>query len=228
MYKNLQLKNLLIQQFIIWSLAWLFIAHYDQDIMLWVHHNFTGKVFNFFKIVTFIGDGYLIIAVIAIAGISFLYQFKNNKLDKAEIEFYSKILASLSYSFILSSVIVQTMKFIFGRTRPKLFLYDRIHEFTGPDITFQFHSFPSGHSATAFSFFITLCLAFPRYRLVLFALATTAAISRIIVTMHYPSDVLVGSYFGFICAIIIWYSKVVEQHRIDVLAFISKKLFSRL
>ena len=57
-------------------------------------------------------------------------------------------------------------------------------------------SFPSGHSTTAFAVAITLGSYYPEALPLLLLLAANVAISRVIVGMHFLSDVLVGSAMG--------------------------------
>jgi len=57
-------------------------------------------------------------------------------------------------------------------------------------------SFPSGHSITAFSFATPLGLFYPSLMLGLMFCAVSIAISRIILGMHFLSDVVVGSLLG--------------------------------
>jgi undecaprenyl-diphosphatase len=57
-------------------------------------------------------------------------------------------------------------------------------------------SFPSGHSTTAFAVALSLGSFYPEIMPVLLALAANVAASRVIVGMHFLSDVLVGSGVG--------------------------------
>ena len=57
-------------------------------------------------------------------------------------------------------------------------------------------SFPSGHSTTAFAVAMSLGSFYPEIMPLLLLLAANVAISRVIVGMHYLSDVLVGSGMG--------------------------------
>ena len=57
-------------------------------------------------------------------------------------------------------------------------------------------SFPSGHSITAFAVAASLGLFYPSLMPGLLFCAFSIAISRIVLGMHYLSDVVVGSLFG--------------------------------
>lgn len=63
-------------------------------------------------------------------------------------------------------------------------------------ITKDKFSFPSGHSTTAFAVALSLGSFYPEALPVLLILAANVAISRIIVGMHFLSDVVVGSGCG--------------------------------
>ncbi len=57
-------------------------------------------------------------------------------------------------------------------------------------------SFPSGHSMSAFAIAIPLCIFYPDLQAALLVLAFSIAISRVILGMHFVSDVVVGSLLG--------------------------------
>jgi len=57
-------------------------------------------------------------------------------------------------------------------------------------------SFPSGHSTTAFAVALSLGSFYPEIMPVLLILAANVAASRVIVGMHFLSDVVVGSGIG--------------------------------
>lgn len=57
-------------------------------------------------------------------------------------------------------------------------------------------SFPSGHSTTAFAVALSLGSFYPEIMPLLLMLAANVAISRVIVGMHFLSDILVGSGMG--------------------------------
>jgi undecaprenyl-diphosphatase len=57
-------------------------------------------------------------------------------------------------------------------------------------------SFPSGHSISAFAVAIPLCIFYPELQAALIVLSLSIAASRVILGMHFVSDVVVGSLLG--------------------------------
>src|SRR5690242_21014930 len=58
------------------------------------------------------------------------------------------------------------------------------------------YSFPSGHTLHAVAFTWQGCAAFPELGVVLVPLALAIAASRVVLGLHYPTDVLVGALIG--------------------------------
>lgn len=61
-------------------------------------------------------------------------------------------------------------------------------------------SFPSGHTLHALAFTLIVCWYYPVWGWVLWPFAALVAMSRLILGLHYPSDVLVGAAIGTILA----------------------------
>ena len=62
------------------------------------------------------------------------------------------------------------------------------------------YSFPSGHTLHAVSFTWQALAYFPELGWVLVPLATLIAASRVVLGLHYPTDVLAGAVIGFALA----------------------------
>jgi membrane-associated phospholipid phosphatase len=70
---------------------------------------------------------------------------------------------------------------------------------------YKFHSFPSGHTATAFAFFGTIGFAYRRrWAWSFLILASAIGWSRLYVNAHFFSDVLVGAVVGLFFAQLTW------------------------
>ncbi len=112
---------------------------------------------------------------------------------------------------IVTGIAAQGFKAVFDAMRPAALLAPE--QFTIIGKTLRTHSFPSGHSATAFvlaGLIIKRYLADASYPKRLWAwglalLASLIAWSRVKVGAHWPGDVLVGSVLGWYCAsLVIW------------------------
>lgn len=69
-------------------------------------------------------------------------------------------------------------------------------------------SFPSGHATTAFATLVAVGVLFPRSRPALWAYAVAVAASRVMVSAHFPSDVMAGAAVGAFGAILVrdWFA----------------------
>jgi undecaprenyl-diphosphatase len=57
-------------------------------------------------------------------------------------------------------------------------------------------SFPSGHTLHAVSFTLIVCSSLPALALLLVPIAAVIALSRVVLGLHYPSDVVAGGLLG--------------------------------
>jgi len=68
----------------------------------------------------------------------------------------------------------------------------------------KFHSFPSGHTASAFAFFGTAAWAHRRWGWLLLSPAGAIAWSRLYLNAHHLSDVVVALIIGLLLSFIVW------------------------
>ena len=104
------------------------------------------------------------------------------------------------------------LKRIFARARPVNFIEHDVtgffhwHEAFGKG-AYQFYSFPSGHTTTAFSVAMAIALMLPEksrpWRVLAFVIASIFGIARIMVEAHYTSDVIAGMMMGCWGAILV-------------------------
>ena len=100
---------------------------------------------------------------------------------------------------LLAWVIAQMLKSLLPTTRP--FLLNG-----GPALTFTVHtdnSFPSGHSAVAFSLAITMWLHNKKLGFFYLAAAFLVGIGRVFANVHYLLDIVVGGLLGSLVAVIV-------------------------
>ncbi|MDD2950897.1 MAG: phosphatase PAP2 family protein [Sulfuricurvum sp.] len=172
--------------FLLFASAFLSYWYVDQALALYIHTLGINVSNTFFHAVTQFGDSkYPLLG-------TFLFYLIYRKSDK---HFARKNLYIFS-TVAISGLIVDIVKVIAGRMRPELFFENQQYGFSGFKFESAFYSFPSGHSATAFSFFIALALLNPKYKPLFIALALLIVLSRIILLQHYLSDVAIGSAIG--------------------------------
>ncbi len=72
----------------------------------------------------------------------------------------------------------------------------------------DFASLPSGHTTTAFAVLVAFGTLWPRARTAFLLYAVAIAVSRIMVSGHYPTDVLAGAVVGSVGAVMVrrWFA----------------------
>lgn len=89
------------------------------------------------------------------------------------------------------------------RQRPFI-SFDAIQAHTAP---LDLYSFPSGHTMNAVNFATLICWFFPELFWLVVPFAALVAISRVVLGMHYPTDVVVGAALGLLLSLgsfLIW------------------------
>ncbi|BCB04570.1 phosphatase PAP2 family protein [Bacillus sp. KH172YL63] len=105
---------------------------------------------------------------------------------------------SLTFSHILMAMIKRMVR----RIRPYIKLPDAIlHGYE-----FKDHSFPSGHSTAIFSVTIPFMVHFPASMLILFIMSSLVGYSRVVLGVHYPSDVVAGAFLACVTTLsVMWF-----------------------
>ena len=121
----------------------------------------------------------------------------------------ARVATRLSFLFAaiaLPDLFVTIAKHLIGRRRPSSlgpFVYD---PFTWSP---AFASLPSAHAATACSVAVAFGAIFPQIRLLLWTYAFLIMASRIVISAHYPSDVMAGAFVGVFGALFVrnWFAE---------------------
>jgi membrane-associated phospholipid phosphatase len=108
---------------------------------------------------------------------------------------WQRLLKTVAAAYLVRTALVEWLKLIIGRPRPRLLPDATVFEGFGGG-----SSFPSGHAS--FSFMIALIIAawFPRWRWPAWIIAVLISLSRILSRAHFMSDVIVGAAIGIVAA----------------------------
>jgi undecaprenyl-diphosphatase len=95
-------------------------------------------------------------------------------------------------AFILERCIYFVLKNSFKRNRPA----DSISGFESVIVPSDQFSFPSGHTSAAFLFAVFLSYLFPLASPLFFFWASSVALSRVFLGVHFPFDTVIGALLG--------------------------------
>lgn len=116
----------------------------------------------------------------------------------------------------VSGIVVNLLKVVAGRMRPKLFLREAEHGFDPFSFGHDFASFPSGHATTLAAASFALALILPQWRWPILASGMALAFTRVMVTAHFLSDVIAGVALGMLSSwiVFLWMRRKWEQSAI--------------
>jgi len=198
-------KIFLIPYFTIAIFVSVILFLYEKiDIHIVINHYHSHFFDLFFKNITHLGDG--IFAIILTVILLF-------------VKYRWAIISAIS--FLAITIIIQVLKrliFVSSFRPVKIFRYFyegayKLYIIPGTDPGIN-HSFPSGHSTTAFATFFLLAIIIKNkiLKIIFFIIALLITFSRIYLSWHFLEDALAGSFIGisivFITYIIINKSKV--------------------
>jgi membrane-associated phospholipid phosphatase len=148
-----------------------------------------SRILDYFFIpYTYAGDGLFVVAVAII-----LFFFKRRFLSGMVIS-----------SFLLSGFVAQVLKYFIIEARPALYFEKMNYPYFIDRVTLHnFHSFPSGHTVSAFALATVLSIVVKNksYSILFLILAALVGYSRMYLGQHFMDDVLVGSVIGVLSAI---------------------------
>lgn len=129
------------------------------------------------------GDGYLY-AILA----AYLYI---TDVSNADVFFYITLAA-----FALELPLYLALKNTLKRARP----FNSISNFDSHISPSDKFSMPSGHTAAAFVFATMISTFFPTWGLFAYAWASLIGLSRVVLGVHFPGDIIAGALLGYACA----------------------------
>ena len=170
----------------------LMLLFSKNDLFLWVNGHHNPLFDSVFKLNTLLGDGWL--AVVLVLFLLF-------------IKYRYSVLVALAYAY--SSVVVQIFKHLFNAPRPLKYFENiaPIRVIDGYPVH-EWNSFPSGHSASAFTLAVLLSYLLPHRsrHWIIVPLAALTAFSRVYLAQHFLEDIIAGSIIGVVMTFqLIWW-----------------------
>lgn len=168
----------------------LLISLYKKQTLHLLLNKFNSSFFDvLFKYATFLGDG-IMFGILAL-----LFVFIKRRMFWV-----------FGISGALTLLVTHLLKKIMFKGIPRPagdFGLDNLHIVEGVKMAFS-HSFPSGHTMTAFAIFTILCLYFKKCKsqYIWMLLAIVAGLSRVYLSQHYWIDIFVGSILGILVGFI--------------------------
>jgi undecaprenyl-diphosphatase len=189
-----------------------FIIEYDHKLFLWLN-NLGNETFDGFwmlmtnKVVNFL------IYIIAL-----IYLFK-----KINVKSLISIILFLCFLILISDQTANLFKNFFERLRPchddQISSYVRLVKQNCGGL----YSFFSAHASNSFAlatfFFFVYNKIIQRKIILFFILALLVSYSRVYIGVHYPLDIISGSFFGFISGFVFFRFWVFSLKRINISNF---------
>lgn len=168
--------------------AYVLISFPKGYFELILNHHANATLDFVFSYITYMGDGAFQVALLLIV---------------LGIRKYRRYFWPGLISFLLTAIVSYVYKYVIYDSEPRpvvFFKSETLHLATNVIINHQ-HSFPSGHTLTAFSWALWLCIVFKNkyIQLTMFLLATAVAFSRVYLMQHFVEDVFAGSIMGVLC-----------------------------
>ncbi|RAI43272.1 phosphatase PAP2 family protein [Rhodoplanes roseus] len=129
-------------------------------------------------------------------------------LDRVSRAVLAAAVVRVGFVFVavgLPGLVGTIVKRLIGRVRPSELGAWAYHPLSWRS---DYASLPSGHTITSFAALVAIGAVWPAARPVLWIFALAIALSRIIVSAHFPSDVIAGAAFGAFGAVLVreWFA----------------------
>jgi hypothetical protein len=113
----------------------------------------------------------------------------DSKKIKDSYGYYSAISLHFLWSLAVAGIVCNIIKYIMGVSRPKYFFSEGFERIDFFNIFHKANSFPSGHTQAAFTLAVLIIIHINKFHIYILTLAILMGISRIFMSMHFPSDI---------------------------------------
>jgi membrane-associated phospholipid phosphatase len=178
-------------------LAAVLLFPFDADNIRFLRANSSG-LFRLMDSITHIGQSYwyIVPAGLIVLSLGLMDWSTYSRKNKSRLTFLFGQAAFAFAAVALSGILVNILKFLIGRPRPRLLDTTDALQFQPFSIDSAFLSFPSGHATTLGAVAMILILWWPRLWAPLLLAGLVLASTRIVAQAHYPSDVVIGFALG--------------------------------
>jgi membrane-associated phospholipid phosphatase len=186
-------RYFLIPFFILILLGFILMLFFSKaDLFLIINNHHNNFFDQFFKLNTLLGDGMM--TVLVVFGLLF-------------IKFRYAVLAAIA--FLYNSVVIQLLKRLFNAPRPLKYFENisPIRTIEGYPVN-EWNSFPSGHTATAFTLAVVWSYLLPHRQRhwIIIPLAALTAFSRVYLAQHFMEDIIAGAIIAVVMTFqLIWW-----------------------
>jgi undecaprenyl-diphosphatase len=156
----------------------------DTNTFLWLHVTKKFQYRPYIRWISHTGDGHFYFMI----ALSLLLLDSNNGTEF----FWSGIIA-----YVIEVSLYLLLKNAIKRDRPAI----KISSYTAWITPSDQFSFPSGHTAAAFVFACLVLHFYPTFAVLAFIWAAAIASSRVLLGVHYPTDLVAGALLGSGCAL---------------------------
>lgn len=167
----------------------------DRAIDIWVHNYFSKTfILQLGTYISFLAKGDFVKLALAFCFIIIIL------CDPCIKWRWTRYLLYICITGSIAIIIGDGFKYLLGRYRPIMLFEHNLYGMHFFSSEWALNSTPSGHTIRAFSIFTAASFLYRRFTVVFISIATLIGASRVIVTAHYPSDVLFGAFIGIFTA----------------------------
>jgi membrane-associated phospholipid phosphatase len=168
----------------------------DRAVDLWVHNNYAHTwVFPAGTYISYLAKGAAVNLGLALGFLLIII------VDAGLKKKWTRGLLYVCVTGACAIIVGEGLKYLLGRYRPLELFEHNLYGLNFFASKWALNSTPSGHTVRAFSLLTALSLLHPRFKVAFLSLAALIGVSRVMVTDHYPSDVLFGAFIGIFTAL---------------------------